>query len=168
MKDKRTNYEITSSKVYLITQEWENLGLINTEKAISMAEETLMDLVQIGEKEWIPLTKIMDYWKFVFKQQKNVAKNKANSKQGTLKTVRITYKIWDHDLSIRREQVTKFWKEGHLVKVVLMLRWRENQYVDMAVEKLKSFAESLTDTFTGDMKISKTWTTFSVILNPKK
>ncbi|MDD2516325.1 MAG: translation initiation factor IF-3 [Candidatus Gracilibacteria bacterium] len=168
MKGKRINDEIKSNRVHLITQEGENLGLVDTDRAISMAEESTMDLVEIGEKEGFPIAKIMDYGKFLFKQQKNVSKSRANSKQNVLKTMRITYNISDHDLGVKRAQILKFAQEGNSVKVIMMLRGRENHYENMAVEKLRNFAESILENFASDLRISKTGTTYSVILNPKK
>lgn len=70
-----------------------------------------MDLVEIGNQNGVTLCKIMDYGKFLFKQQKNQSHGKATAKKTDVKTLKITYKIGDHDLGIRRNQAEKFAKE---------------------------------------------------------
>lgn len=167
-KDKRINDEIQASKLRVINHNWEQLWIIPFEKAMEVAEEAWMDLVEIGEQDWIILAKIMDYWKFMFKQQKNIAKSKSSSKKTELKTIRLTYKIWDHDLEIRKNQALRFAKDEHPLKITLMLRWRENQYAAQANEKITDFVESLSEVYKLDWKIMKTWNTFSAMLHPKK
>ena len=68
------------------------------------------------------LAKIMDYGKFLFKQQKSLAKNKNSSKKNELKTIRLTYTIGDHDMEVRRKQAERFAADGHPLKVTLMLK----------------------------------------------
>lgn len=167
-KDKRINEEIKAYKVKVISESWEQLWVMPIEKALETAEEASLDLVEIWEQDWIVLTKLIDYWKFLFKQQKNISKGKTNSKKTDLKTIKITYKIWEHDLEIRRNQVAKFAKEWHPLKVILQLRWRENQYVAQANEKIESFVNSIEEYYKPDGKITKSWNTFSVMLHLKK
>lgn len=122
-KGKRLNEAIRSEKVRLIGGEGEQLGIVSLAEALKKAQELEVDLVEIGtEKEGFPIAKLMDYGKFLFKQQKNISKNRVQSKQADLKTVKITYKIGDHDLQIRREQALKFGKAGHPLRVMLQLR----------------------------------------------
>lgn len=167
-KGKRINESIRGDKINVISATWEQLWIMSLDKALQAAAETEMDLVEVSEQDWVVLAKIMDYWKFLFKQQKNISKSKSHSKKNELKTIRLTYKIWDHDLDIRRKQALKFAKEWHPLKITLMLRWRENQYESLAQERLREFSESLGEFYKVDWKIAKTWTTFNVMLNLKK
>ena len=167
-KDKRINEEIRASRVKVIWAAWEQIWELPIDKALELAWEAEMDLVEIGEQDWMILTKLMDYWKFLFKQQKNISKAKSSSKKTELKTIRLTYRIWDHDLDIRRNQSIKFAKDNHPLKVVLMLRWRENQYAVQAQQKVEEFVTSLEEFYKLDWKVTKTWNTFSAMLHPKK
>jgi translation initiation factor IF-3 len=93
------------------------------EAALSRAEELDLDLVQIGGlQDGIPLAKIVDYGKYLFKQQKQLSNNKSNQKKTELKTMKLTYKIGDHDLDVRRTQAEKWSKEGNPMKIYLQLR----------------------------------------------
>ena len=167
-KGKRINEEIRSDKINVISATWEQLWIVSFEKAMQIAAETEMDLVEVSEQDWVVTAKIMDYGKFLFKQQKNISKSKVNSKKSELKTIRLTYRIWDHDIEIRKNQAIKFAKAGHPLKVTLMLKWRENQYSAAALEKVESFCRSLEEFYKSEWKVTKAWTTFYMMLNPKK
>ncbi len=92
------------------------------EAAITKAADSDMDLVEIGFQEGLVLAKIMDYGKFMFKQQKTQSQSRSNAKRTELKTLKISYKISDHDLDVRRNQAIRFGKEKHQIKLVLTLR----------------------------------------------
>ena len=85
-----------------------------------------------------------------------------------MKTIRITFKIGDHDLAVKRKQAEKFAEDGHPLKVSLMLRGRENHYGDLASEKIQSFITSLEDIYKADAPVKRTGNTFNVIMKTKK
>ncbi|MCK9272312.1 translation initiation factor IF-3 [Candidatus Gracilibacteria bacterium] len=168
-KDKRINEEIRSYTVNVIGVDGEKLGVMPTAKALQLAADANVDLVEIGGmNEGVTIAKIMDYGKFLFKQQKNISKSKSNSKRNEIKTLRLTYKMGDHDLEVRRNQAIKFAKEGHPLKINLMLRGRENHFEKAAIEKIEQFINSLTDIYKLEGKIIKTGTVFNVMLSLKK
>ena len=94
-------------------------------------------------QDGIPLAKIIDYGKMIFKQQKQQSQNKSNTKKTELKTMKLTYKIGDHDLDVRRNQAEKWAKDGNPIKIFLQLRGRENQYEDLATAKINEFIASM-------------------------
>lgn len=168
--EKRTNEAITAREVIVISEKEGMLGRMSTRDALQIAEKENLDLVEMWMQEGIPLCKILDYGKYLFEQQKQHAKNKSNAKKTEIKTMKITYKIGDHDLQVRRNQAEKWAKEWNPMKVFLQLRWRENQYEDIALEKVKEFVASVEDFYKKDekSKIQKQGNTFNVILHPKK
>lgn len=166
---KRINAQIQAPTVSVITDDGENLGIMPIQKALELAESKELDLVEIGLQNGVVLTKVIDYGKFLFKQQKTQSQGRASSKKADVKTLKITYKIGDHDLDIRRTQAKKFSALGHPLKVMLTLRGRENQYVSLANQKMREFVASLSDYYkTSDVNISKTGNNFSTLLYPKK
>ena len=168
-KDKKINGQIRASEVVVILESGESLGKLTLDQALDKAEELTLDLVEIGMQNGSVLCKIMDYGKFLFKQQKNQAHGKASSKKADLKTLKITYKIGEHDLDIRRKQAIKFAADGHPLKVMLTLRGRENHFVALAEAKMKEFIKSLEEHYkTQDVKPQKTGNSFSVLLYSKK
>ena len=108
----------------------------------------------------------MSYWES--QHHTEWAKNKQKWKAPDLKTIRITFKIWEHDLEIRKNQAEKFAKLGHPLKVTLMLRGRENQYENLAKEKMDSFVTRIEQFYKLDWAVKKTWNTFTAMFKPIK
>jgi translation initiation factor IF-3 len=168
--DKRINDSIIARELMVISETGESLGKMSRDQALSLAGEKDLDLVEVGMQDGIPLTKIVDYGKFVFKQQKQASQNKSHQKKTELKTMKLTYKIGDHDLDVRKSQAERWAKEGNPMKIMLQLRGRENQYEDLALEKIEEFIASLDGIYKKDTngKVLKQWNTFNIILYPKK
>lgn len=143
---------------------------MSRDEALRMAEEQELDLVEVGMQEGITMAKIVDYGKYLFKQQKQQSQNKSHQKKTELKTMKLTYKIGDHDLDVRRNQAEKWAKEGNPMKVYLQLRGRENQYEDLAMAKIEEFVNSLEHCYKKDVnsKVQKQGNNFNIMLYPKK
>ena len=170
MKEKKRllNDQIRASKIQVVTDDGENLWEMSLDEAKQKASSLDLDLMEIWKKWNISIVKMIDYGKFLYRQKKQASKQKQQSKAPELKTLRITFKIWDHDLEIRKRQAEKFAAWGHPLKVNLMLRWRENHYADLANEKINSFVTSLEESYKLDGQIRKNWNTFVAILKSKK
>lgn len=168
--EKRLNESIIAREVMVISEDGEQLGKMSRDAALNLAGEKDLDLVEMGMQDGIPLTKIMDYGKHLFKQQKQQSHNKSNAKKTEVKTMKLTYKMGDHDTDIRKKQAESWAKEGHPMKILLQLRGRENQYEDIAQEKIKEFIESLESVYKKDanQKIAKQGNAFNITLYPKK
>lgn len=168
--EKRMNDSIIARELMVITSTGESLGKMTRDAALTLAWEQDLDLVEIGMQDGIPLAKIIDYGKMVFKQQKQQSQNKSNTKKTELKTMKLTYKIGDHDLDVRRNQAEKWAKDGNPMKIFLQLRGRENQYEDLATAKINEFVASMEWFYRKDekSKILKQGNTFNLVLYPKK
>jgi len=167
-KQKSLNDDIKASIVQLVSDEGENLWEMSLSDAKIKAKEQGLDLMEIWRNWKIAIVKILDYWKYLYKQKKQDQKNKQKWKAPDLKTIRITFKISEHDLQIRAKQVHQFAEHAHPLKVTLMLKWRENHYADIAAEKMKSFISMIEDVYKIDAEIKKTWNTFTAMLKVKK
>ncbi len=170
MKEKKRllNGEIRAKNVQVVTDEGENLWEMTLSEARQKAEELSLDLMEMWKKWDVTIIKMLDYGKFLYRQKKQEQKNKQKWKAPDLKTIRITFKIWEHDLQIRKKQAEKFAAGGHPLKVNLMLRWRENQYGELAAEKMNSFVKSLDEIYKTDGQIKRSGNTFNAMLKPIK
>lgn len=170
MKEKKRllNGEIRAKNVQVVTDEGENLWEMTLSEARQKAEELSLDLMEMWKKWDVTIIKMLDYGKFLYRQKKQEQKNKQKWKAPDLKTIRITFKIWEHDLQIRKKQAEKFAAWGHPLKVNLMLRWRENQYGELAAEKMNSFVKSLDEIYKTDGQIKRSGNTFNAMLKPIK
>ena len=169
MKEKRRilNNAIRATTVKLIDDEWENLCTMDLAEAREKAKALELDLMLMWRSEDLTIVKMLDYGKFLYRQKKQDQKNKQKWKVPDLKTVRITFKIWDHDLEIRRKQAEKFAAWWHPLKISLMLRWRENRYATLAWEKMEYFVWVLDELYKLEWEIKRAWNTFTAMLKPK-
>jgi translation initiation factor IF-3 len=169
LKEKRLlNNDIKASRVQLVTDEGENFWEVSIEEARNKARSLGLDLMEIWKNWNLTIVKLLDYWKFLYRQKKIDQKNKQKSKIPDIKNIRITFKIWEHDLEVKRNQAEKFSHSWHPLKISLFLKWRENQYVDIASEKIKNFIASLEAFYKLDWEIKKAWNTFTAQLKPIK
>ena len=114
---------------------------METHKAIAMARDKGLDLVEIAPNVRPPVCKIMDHGKYKYEKMKKDRKQKAKAKKVEVKGVRISPRISKNDLEFKAGQADKFIKEGNKVRVELLLRGREHIHKDMAKEsfnKVKS------------------------------
>jgi translation initiation factor IF-3 len=86
------------------------------------AKETSLDLMELGKVGKVSIVKMLDYGKFLYKQKKQEKKSKVAGKAPDIKTLKITFKISEHDLDVRVNQAEKFAKVGHPLKLMLMLK----------------------------------------------
>jgi translation initiation factor IF-3 len=168
--EKRINSAIIARELMVISDSGEPLGKMSRDDALRMAGEQELDLVEVGVQDGITMAKIVDYGKYLFKQQKQQSLNKSHQKKTELKTMKLTYKIGDHDLDVRRNQAEKWAKEWNPMKITLQLRGRENQYEDLAMGKIEEFIASLEHCYKKDVssKIMKQGNSFNIMLYPKK
>lgn len=124
-------------------------------EALAKARELELDLMEIGKNEDGVIVKMLDYGKFLYKQKKQEQKQKQHGKAPDVKTLRITFKIGEHDLEIKRNQAEKFAEDGHPLKVSLMLRGRENHYSELASQKMNKFVESILEFYKLDAPVKQ-------------
>jgi translation initiation factor IF-3 len=135
----RANEKIIAPTVFLIGAEGEPVGEIATEKALEMAREAELDLIEVSPQAKPPVCKLLDYGKFQYAQSKKEQQNKSHQKKVDIKGVRIGLRVDKHDLLFKRDQAEKFLGKGHKVKIELLLRGREKAMRDRAREAMKEF-----------------------------
>ena len=164
--EKRMKEQITASRVQVITESGEQLGILPFSEALGMAREQDLDLVEMAVRDGVVIAKIIDWQKQLFIEKKNKKKNQATAKKTELKTLRLSYAIGEHDMEIRRNQAEKFAKEGHILRIELPLRGREMRFQDMARTKLQSFVDSIAKIYRIDGPIKFMGRRFNIQLHP--
>lgn len=132
LKDKKEllppiNERIRADKVKLITQDGENVGVVPKFQALRMAQEANLDLVVIAENQddGIPIAKIMDFGKSLYKKKKKQAEAKKHQKVIQVKEIKISPKIGEHDYQTKMKQAIQFLHDGKRVKITLFFKGRE-------------------------------------------
>ena len=131
-KKARLNSDIRVPEVRLIGAEGEQLGIVTIEEAKSQAKLAGLDLVEISPTADPPVCQIMDYNKFLYKQQKKQAVAKKKQKQVQLKELKFRPGTDEGDLLIKLRKMDEFINEGNKVKISVRFRGREMAHRDLA------------------------------------
>lgn len=135
------NNQIRAERVRLINEKGENLGIFLLKEALNIAQEKGLDLIQITDKTDIPVCKLGEIGKHLYRLKKK--EGKKSKKAGELKNIRIGYNISDHDIETKAKQVLSFLKKGNKVRIELRLKGREHLFSEIGKEKITQFLEKL-------------------------
>ena len=145
IKELQINEEIRDREVRVVTDDGEQLGIMSTAQALSVAAQKNLDLVKIAPQAVPPVCKIMDYGKYRFDAQKREKEAKKNQKVIEIKEVQLSLNIDTHDLETKMNHAIRFLKAGNKVKVSIRLRGREMAHPDRGYEIMAQFAESVSE-----------------------
>ncbi|HHI71905.1 MAG TPA: translation initiation factor IF-3 [Rhodobacteraceae bacterium] len=141
----RVNERITSPEIRLIGAEGENVGVVSPAKALDMADEAGLDLVEISPNANPPVCKIMDFGKFKYEQQKRESEARKKQKTIDIKEVKFRPNTDTHDYDVKMRNVFKFLANGDKVKISLRFRGREMAHLNLGRELLERVAEDVKD-----------------------
>ena len=139
----RVNENIRVPEVRVLDVDGNNIGVLTVPKAIALAREQEMDLVEINPKAEPPVCKIIDFSHFKYQKEKEIRKQRAGAHESEVKGLRLSARIGEHDLGIRLMQAEKFLGQGDKVKPEIILRGRENAKPQIAFEIFKKFYAKL-------------------------
>ncbi|MGB5203710.1 translation initiation factor IF-3 [Eudoraea sp.] len=136
------NEKITSPSVRLVGDNVE-VGVFPIAKAISLAEEQGLDLVEISPKADPPVCKIIDYKKFLYEQKKREKVMKAKATKVIVKEIRFGPNTDDHDYEFKKKHAEKFLKDGAKLKAYVFFKGRSIVYKDKGEILLLKLAQEL-------------------------
>ena len=145
-KGPRSNNRIVSNEVQVISSDGKNLGILNTQEAITIAKNEGLDLIEIAQNAKPPVCKIMDMGKYKYDAQKKANKAKKKQKKIEIKEIKLrpVTEINDYTLKIRNAQ--KFLSKGDKVKFTIKFKGRELQHSNLGdelMQKIKTDMEKL-------------------------
>jgi translation initiation factor IF-3 len=126
--------------VRLIGPDGDNVGVVPPDRALQMASEAELDLVEISPNAKPPVCKIMDYGKYKYEQQKRESEARKKQKVIEVKEVKFRPNTDTHDYSVKLRNVTRFLENGDKVKVTLRFRGREMAHQELGRELLQRVA----------------------------
>ncbi|WP_342585897.1 translation initiation factor IF-3 [Loktanella sp. S4079] len=141
----RINDRIRASEIRLIGAEGENVGVVSPQRALAMADEAGLDLVEISPNATPPVCKIMDYGKFKYETQKKEAEARKKQKTIEIKEVKFRPNTDNHDYEVKMRNVFKFLDNGDKVKITLRFRGREMAHQELGRQLLERVAEDTKD-----------------------
>ncbi len=125
----RSNAQIRISPIRLIGQNDEQIGIVETEKAIGLAREAGLDLVEVAPSARPPVCRIMDFGKWKYRQKKHHKKHHEQQ----LKEVRIRPKTDSHDRAVKLKRAIRFLRKGDKVQFTMMFRGRERAHREIGI-----------------------------------
>jgi len=139
----RSNNRINSPEVQVIASNGENLGTINTNKAISMAKEEGLDLIEIAPNAKPPVCKIIDMGKYKYEAQKKANKAKKRQKKIELKEIKLRPVTEAHDYNFKLKNALKFLSKGDKVKFTIRFKGRELQHSNLGHDLMNKIQEDI-------------------------
>ncbi len=121
----------------------ENIGLVSPEKALELADQAELDLVEISPNAKPPVCKIMDFGKFKYEQQKRESEARKKQKTIDVKEIKFRPNTDTHDYDVKMKKVFEFLENGDKVKVTLRFRGREMAHQELGRELLNRVAEDV-------------------------
>lgn len=161
------NREIRAKEVRVIGPDGDQVGIIPTYKALAVAGDHGLDLVEVSPNANPPVCKIMDYGRYKYEQTKK--KQEAKRKQSTfqVKEIKVRPKTGEHDLNTKIGHIKKFIGKKDKVKVTVMFRGREITLTHMGIEILEKIAEVTQDVAIVEQQPKMEGRTMAMILAPK-
>jgi translation initiation factor IF-3 len=139
----RINDRIRAPEIRLIGADGENVGVVTPARAMQLAEEAGLDLVEISPSATPPVCKIMDFGKFKYETQKKEAEARKKQKIIEIKEVKFRPNTDTHDYEVKMRNVVRFLEDGDKVKVTLRFRGREMAHQDLGRNLLDRVAEDV-------------------------
>lgn len=125
----RINKNIRAKTVLLIDENGQNVGNVHLNKALDMASNVGLDLVEVSSGKGTPVCRIMDYGKWRYEQSKRHKKNKNQNHKQVVKEVKFRPNTGDNDLSYRAKRVDQFLTDGYKVKLSVRFKGRELEHM---------------------------------------
>ncbi|MFA5538444.1 MAG: translation initiation factor IF-3 [Gemmobacter sp.] len=139
------NDRIRAPEIRLIGAEGENVGVVTPARAMAMAQDVGLDLVEISPNADPPVCKIMDFGKFKYEQQKRDSDARKKQKTIEIKEIKFRPGTDTHDYDVKMRNVLKFLGEGDKVKITLRFRGREMAHQQLGMELLHRVAADVAE-----------------------
>ena len=139
----RSNNRISSPDVQVITNDGDNLGILSTNEAISIAKNQGLDLIEIAPNANPPVCKIMDMGKFKYNAQKKANLAKKKQKIVLIKEIKMRPVTEIHDYEFKVKNAKKFISKGDKVKFTIRFKGRELQHSHLGNKLMTKIKEDM-------------------------
>ncbi len=168
ISEKKTRYNemIRIPRIFLIDENGQSQGSVETSLALARAKELELDLVEVNPVVNPPVCKIMDFGKFKYEQDKLAHKQRIASKKVEIKGIRLSFKIKGGDLENRQHQAEKFLTDGNQVRIELILKGREKAHAENARQIINNFIDNFGTQIKIVQPVQKQGGKFSALIAP--
>src|SRR5665213_457844 len=131
----RRNHRIKVPQVRVISPEGKQLGILDTPKAVNLALEVGLDLVEVAPNAAPPVCRIMDFGKYVYEESKKTSHSKSTASK--IKEIEFTARIAPNDFNTKLRHAEEFLDHGNKVKLRLKFRGREMAHTEIGFDVMK-------------------------------
>ncbi|MCB5933413.1 translation initiation factor IF-3 [Caldibacillus thermoamylovorans] len=161
------NEGIRAREVRLIDANGEQLGIKSKVEALEIAARRNLDLVLVAPNAKPPVARIMDYGKFRFEQQKKEKEARKNQKVISIKEIRFSPTIDEHDFNTKLRNARKFLEKGDKVKASLRFKGRAITHKEIGQKVLDRLAAECSDIAVIESKPKMEGRSMFLVLAPK-
>ena len=162
----RVNRQIRISPVRVIATDGEQLGILPIERALEIAEEQGLDLVEVAPLARPPVCRIMDYGKFKYEEQRKAREARKKQHHVQIKEVKMRPGIEDHDFDFKTRHARRFLEEGNKVKLTMMFRGRQMAHPELGRQVLDKVSGMLSDISKVEMHPQMEGRSMTMVLTP--
>ena len=164
----RINDRIRTPQIRLIGHTGDQVGVVDIDTALKMADEVGLDLVEIAPDANPPVCKIMDFGKYKYEIAQKAREARQNQTHIVVKEVRMRPKIENHDYETKRAHIEKFLKGGDKVKVTMQFRGREQTRPELGFKLLQRLAEDVAQVAFVEFAPKQEGRNMTMVLGPTK
>ncbi|MGH2952457.1 MAG: translation initiation factor IF-3 [Solirubrobacterales bacterium] len=164
----RINERIRVAEVRLIDEDGSQIGVIETDRALAMANERDLDLVEVAPESRPPVARLLDYSKYKYEQEQKAKAARKHQQQVNVREIKLRPKIADHDYATKRGHVERFLRGQNKVKVTIMFRGREQAHPERGRALLQRLYDDLDGLATIEQQPEQEGRNMTMMLAPSK
>ncbi|NCV76488.1 MAG: translation initiation factor IF-3 [Actinobacteria bacterium] len=164
----RVNDRIRAPQIRLIGATGEQVGLVDVDTALRLADESGLDLVEISPDANPPVCKIMDFGKYKYEIAQKAREARQNQTHIVVKEIRLGLKIENHDYETKKNHIEKFLLGGDKVKVTVQFKGREQTRPEMGFRLLQRLAEDIAEIGFVEFAPKREGRSMTMVLGPLK
>jgi len=164
----RINERIRIKEVRLIDEEGEQVGVIATDKALEMARERDLDLVEVAPDARPPVARLLDYSKYKYEQEQKAKAARKHQQQVNVREIKLRPKIADHDYETKKGHVERFLRQKDKVKVTIMFRGREQAHPERGRALLQRLYDDIAEIATIESEPQQEGRNMHMMVAPSK
>jgi translation initiation factor IF-3 len=162
------NDQIRAREVRLVGPEGEQIGIVPLDKALQLAQDTDLDLVEVAATARPPVCKLMDYGKFKYESAQKAREARRNQSLTVIKEMKLRPKIDPHDYETKKGHVVRFLNAGDKVKITIMFRGREQSRPELGRRLLDRLAADVEDLGFVEFAPKQDGRNMIMVLGPRK
>jgi translation initiation factor IF-3 len=164
----RINERIRVPQVRLIGADGNQIGIVETAKALRYAQERDLDLVEVAPDARPPVCRVLDYSKYKYEQEQKAKAARRHQKQVNVREIKLRPKIATNDYETKKNHVVRFLRGDDRVKVTIMFRGREQTHPERGERLLMRLAEDVAELGTVEQAPQQDGRNMTMLLAPVK